>query len=212
MIELLGHRQKEILRELLRTKAGVTIDELAERLEITRTAVRQHLSALEADGLVQVAGSRATAGRPQQLFGLTAKGHEIFPRQYSWLARLMIESVQAETGADRVAQRMAAMGANVGRQLREQHRDLQTVRDRVYKLSEVMEQLGYDASTAGAREAVTIEASNCVFHELALANPAICEFDRALMATFAGSKVEQSECMAKGGHVCRFSFQTAKAR
>lgn len=212
MIELLGHRQKELLRELLRTKAGVTIDELVERLRITRTAVRQHLTALEADGLVKVSGSRATAGRPQQLFALTAKGHELFPRQYSWLARLMIESVQAETGADRVAQRMAAMGASVGKQLREQHRDLDTVRERVYKLSEVMEQLGYDASAAGSRDGTTIEASNCVFHELALANPAICEFDRALLASFAGTRVEQPECMAKGGHVCRFSFPTRKAR
>lgn len=206
MIELLGQRQKELLRELLRSRTGVTIDELGERLRITRTAVRQHLTALEADGLVQVAGHRASGGRPHQLFILTAKGHELFPRQYSWLAKLLVESVQAEAGSEHLAQRLGAMGTSVGRQLRDQHPQLTTVRARVHKLSELMEQLGYDATLSRTRGAGAIEASNCVFHELAMANPAICEFDRALLRTFTGSAVEHQECMAKGGHVCRFAF------
>jgi len=45
-----------------------------------------------------------------------------------------------------------------------------------------------------------------VFHDLARKNPEVCQFDLALLSTFADSKVDHEECMAKGGNVCRFKF------
>jgi predicted hydrocarbon binding protein len=36
----------------------------------------------------------------------------------------------------------------------------------------------------------------------------ICHLDRGLMATFTDSKVEQHECMARGGNVCRFKLES----
>jgi len=51
-----------------------------------------------------------------------------------------------------------------------------------------------------------LEADNCVFHTLALANPNICQFDLALLAAFTDSAVDHQECMAKGGNICRFKF------
>ncbi len=62
---------------------------------------------------------------------------------------------------------------------------------------QLMDQLGYDARKArDVGGAPTIEADNCVFHEL----------DLALLTSYTGSKVELHECMAKGGQVCRFRF------
>jgi predicted ArsR family transcriptional regulator len=70
-----------------------------------------------------------------------------------------------------------------------------------------MDQLGYNAKiAAGADTARVIEADNCVFHELAIKNPEICDFDLAMMSTFTDSKVDHQECMARGGNVCRFKF------
>jgi hypothetical protein len=37
-------------------------------------------------------------------------------------------------------------------------------------------------------------------------NPQICHFDLALLSASTGSRVELRECMAQGGHVCRFRF------
>ena len=59
-------------------------------------------------------------------------------------------------------------------------------------------------------DAPTIEADNCIFHNLAMKNPEICQFDLALLSTFTDSTVDHVECMAKGGNVCRFKFN-AKA-
>lgn len=208
MLDLIGTRQKELLTQLLKNKAGLTVDELSKRLDITRNAVRQHLAALEKDGLIAQGPTRPSGGRPEQLYVLAAKGEEAFPRQYSWLARLVIESVKRETGPDGLRDRLGAMGAQVAAQLRAQHPGLKSRQEKVHKLSELMEQLGYSTGnvTAAARAPV-IEADNCVFHDLAIQDPEVCEFDLALLSGFTDSTVEHQECMARGGHVCRFKFR-----
>lgn len=206
MLEILGTRQEELLRLLLKNKAGMTADELTTPLTITRNAVRQHLAALENDGLVKKGGTRASGGRPEQLYILTDKGNEFFPRHYDWFAQLLIQSVQQESGVNGLSDRLSAMGTQAGKQLLAQHSELVTRGEKTKKLSELMAQLGYSARSTGGDKAEVIEADNCVFHTLALTNPAICDFDLALMSAFTDSKVDHQECMAKGGNVCRFKF------
>ena len=209
MLELLGTRQKALLMQLLENKVGLTVDGLSKRLEITRNAVRQHLAALENDGLVVQGATRPSGGRPEQLYVLTDKGKEIFPRQDSWLAQLVIESVKEETGADGLRDRLGAMGYRVAAQLRVQYPGLKSRQEKVQKLSELMEQLGYNTGNVVATgSAPVIEADNCVFHDIALKDPEVCQFDLALLSGFTDSKVGHMECMAKGGHVCRFKFMS----
>lgn len=205
MLDILGVRQKDLLKLLLKNKAGLTVDQLSVPLAITRSAVRQHLASLENDGLVEKGITRASGGRPEQLYVLTDKGRECFPRHYSWFAQLLVESVQQESGADGLGTRLSAMGEKVGQQLRAQYPNLKTREEKVQKLSEIMEQFGYSTNNETSKAAI-IEADNCVFHTLALQNPAICQFDLALLSTFTDSKVDHQECMAKNGNVCRFKF------
>ncbi|MGH9783070.1 MAG: helix-turn-helix transcriptional regulator [Terriglobia bacterium] len=211
MLEILGDRQKQLLELLLRTKSGLTVDELAKGLKITRNAVRQHLAALESDGLVALGPTRPSGGRPLQLYALTDKGKEVFPRRYSWFAQLVIEAMKREYGAEGLRERLASIGSSIASQLRSQSPGLETREQKVEKLAAVMEQLGYNARSAGGTgKAPVIEADNCVFHELAMKNPEICHFDLAMMAAFTGSNVDHQECMARGGNVCRFKFTAKK--
>jgi predicted ArsR family transcriptional regulator len=207
MLDVLSIRQRELLNFLLKNKSGATVDGLSQRLQITRNAVRQHLAALENDGLVHKALTRPSGGRPEQLYVLTDKGHEFFPRQYSWFAQLLLESIEQEPGTVVVGDRLIAMGSKVGKQLRSQYPDLKAREEKVKKLSEVMEKIGYSTKMPTAESSDTvIEADNCVFHNLAIKDPDICKFDLALLSTFTESNVDHQECMAKGGNVCRFKF------
>lgn len=61
----MGERQKRLLKLLRGNKPGPSMDELSKGLEITRNAVRQHLSSsLKVAGLVS-AGATPVGGRPQ---------------------------------------------------------------------------------------------------------------------------------------------------
>jgi predicted ArsR family transcriptional regulator len=206
----MGERQKQLLKLLRGRKSGLSVDELSKGLEITRNAVRQHLASLEAAGLIALGPTRPSGGgRPQQLYILTELGKEMSPRQYSWLAQLVVASVRREEGMESMSKRMNEIGANVAQQIRSQYPDLTTHQEKVEKLAEVMDQLGYNArnATLPGGEAV-IEADNCVFHTMAKKDLEICHLDRGLMETFTDSKVEQNECMARGGNVCRFKLKS----
>ncbi len=206
----MGERQKQLLKLLRGSKPGLSVDELSKGLEITRNAVRQHLTSLEAAGLIALGPTRPSGGgRPQQLYILTELGKEMSPRQYSWLAQLVVASVRREEGMENMSKRMNEIGANVAQQIRSQYPDLTTHQEKVEKLAEVMDQLGYNArnATLPGGEAV-IEADNCVFHTMAKKDLEICHLDRGLMETFTDSKVEQNECMARGGNICRFKLKS----
>jgi predicted ArsR family transcriptional regulator len=213
MLQMLGARQRELLELLQRNKQGMTADELSEGLAITRNAVRQHLAALEGEGLVKKGVTRASGGRPEQLYALTDTGRECFPRHYSWFAQLLIESIEEEAGNEGFGKRLDAAGRRIGGQLLRQHGDQDTPEEKVQTLAATMADLGYNArKLEDADGAPLIEADNCVFHNLAVKNPQVCRFDLALMSTATGCEVEHQECMAKNGNVCRFKFKPPSAR
>jgi predicted ArsR family transcriptional regulator len=212
MLEILGVRQKELLKLLLKNKAGMTADELSEGLSITRNAARQHLAALENDRLVVKGPTRPTGGRPEQLYVLTDQGRELFPRHYSWFAEMLIGSIKAASGDEGLRERLREMGTQVATQLSQQNADLTSRDEKIRKLVEIMGQLGYDARSTISDEALhTIEADNCVFHHLAVTNPEVCQFDLALLSVFTDSTVDHQECMAKNGNVCRFKLRAKGA-
>lgn len=207
MLNMLGRRQQELLGLLLKTRTGLTVDELAARLAITRNAVRLHLNALEKDRLVAPGATRPTGGRPEQLYVLSDQGRELFPRQYSWFAQLLVDAMRQEAGSDGLRERLGEIGGRVGESLRSQTGGQPDAARQVEKLSAVMTEMGYQTKLLDAPDELPlIEADNCVFHHLAIANPEVCAFDLALLERFTGRAVEHQECMAKGGRVCRFKF------
>lgn len=207
MLKALGARQQSLLTLLLQNKSGLTADQLTTKLGITRTAVRQHLAALENDRLVTKGQTRPSGGRPQQLYILTAAGHECFPRQYSWFAQLLVDTLAQEIGSDGLSERLSEMGTRIGNQLKMQHPGLVTREEKVQKLSQLLTEIGYNVRQLEDNlDRTIIDAENCVFHDLAMKNPDICQFDLALTSTFTDSKVDHQECMAKQDNICRFKF------
>jgi predicted ArsR family transcriptional regulator len=201
MLEGLGRTQQDLLNALLHHGDGMSIDELAEHLAVTRTAIRQHLAALERDGLVRRGATRPTGRRPEQLYRLTDYAKEQFPRQYQMLASVLIDEVADLIGPEALAALMRSLGRKLARD-REQHVvDESTI-------VQHMNQAGYEAEvffrSSGELEIV---AHNCVFHRLAAAHPVVCELDLALIGALGGGEVEHSECMVRGGHVCRFKLR-----
>ncbi|MHA6159405.1 helix-turn-helix transcriptional regulator [Pseudomonas sichuanensis] len=201
MLEGLGRTQRDLLYALLHQPAGMSIDDLAQALAITRTAVRQHLAALERDGLVQRGATRPTGRRPEQLHQLTEQARELFPRQYPLLANLLIDEVAGLLGNDALLALLRGLGRKLAADL--EHEVVDEAR-----IVQHMNQAGYEAAvffrTSGEPEIV---AHNCVFHHLAKAHPSVCELDLALIGALGGGEAQHLECMLRGGQVCRFAVR-----
>jgi predicted ArsR family transcriptional regulator len=207
MMANFGDTRSSLMAALLKNKGGLTVDVLGEALNVTRTAVRQHLATLERDGHVARSGTRSTGGRPQVLYTLTEAGQEQFARRYSWFADLLVGLLKEELGKDGLATKLHTVGAGVATALQRRSAPAAPLPERLGELAATMGGLGYETEGAPQGRGRELVAHNCIFHQLAAAHPEICEFDLGFMEKFANAKVEHVECMARGQHVCRFRFQ-----
>ncbi|BAN48938.1 metalloregulator ArsR/SmtB family transcription factor [Metapseudomonas resinovorans] len=198
MLQGMGRTQQDLLGALLYQPGGMSIDELANHLAVTRTAIRQHLAALERDGLVLRGETRPTGRRPEQLYQLSAHGRELFPRQYQLLADLLIGEVAGLIGHDALLRLMRGLGRKLAAGMETKVVD-------ETRIAEHMNQAGYEAEIIlRSRGEPEIVAHNCVFHHLAAAHPEVCELDLALIGALGGGEVAHLECMVRQGQVCRF--------
>src|SRR5687768_11615704 len=95
----LHDNQKRILEYLLSQAEGATLDELAGHLGITKTAVKEHLIKIESLGYLSYTDIKGSVGRPKRRYLLSKEGHEVFPRQYSWLSNVLLELLAEDLGA-----------------------------------------------------------------------------------------------------------------
>lgn len=206
MLDIIGQRQQAMLNLLLEHKAGLTIDQITASLGITRSAVREHLGALERDRLVAPgAFAVSTGGRPGRRYTLTAKGLAVFPKQYDLMARMLLEALSQHLGADKAEGALRDLGAKLAAQFKARI-PASDLPQRAHAVAELMKELGYEASVSANAEP-TIEALNCVYHELAQRDQAVCALDISLIESLADAKVEHRACMARGDNACVFCLK-----
>ena len=68
-----------------------TVKELGGLLGLTSTGIRQHLTVLERDGLVEAREERGRVGRPTLVYSLTDKADSLYPKRYDMLASVLLE-------------------------------------------------------------------------------------------------------------------------
>ncbi len=100
-----GATRRSIL-QLLRRHGQMSAIELSDALAIGAVGIRQHLTALEQEGLVYVCGLRRNVGRPAHLYALTERAEAFFPKHYERLVCELIDSVAAVGGEPAVRERV----------------------------------------------------------------------------------------------------------
>jgi predicted ArsR family transcriptional regulator len=81
------------LLEVLKRRGEARAEELAEALDVTVSAARQHLAALQAAGLVAHREVKGAPGRPKHVYHLEPAAEELFPKAYDEFAAELIELV-----------------------------------------------------------------------------------------------------------------------
>ncbi|GAB4361216.1 MAG: helix-turn-helix transcriptional regulator [Methylohalobius sp. ZOD2] len=204
MLTGFGKRQQQLLELLLENKAGMTMENLARALDVSKSAVHQHLTALERDGYVAHKAFMKTGGRPSQIYALTDRGMHLFPKQYAWFSELLLRQLIEQLGSAEMEKLLYRLGQETAAVLRERLRG-KSRSERIREAVQIMQEFGYQAqvveSEAGLPE---ISAKNCVYHDLAETHPEVCALDMGLLDGLLEETVVQRECMVRDGMACRF--------
>ena len=202
-----GHRQRELLEKLLFKKSGLTIDELARELGITRNAVQQHTLALEKGGYIEKGELTATGGRPGQVYVLSKQGIDLFPKQYSWFSELLLNSLKSELGGEGLEAKMHKIGSTLAQSLKSKLVGM-SLPEKIKEVSRIMQDLGFETEVSEGKGGTppSIKAHNCIYHHLAREFEEVCQLDRSLLESLLDSEIDHEECIIRGGEVCKFKI------
>ena len=200
--------QQAVLDHLLQRKAGATLDELVKRIGLSRTAINQQLISLEGQGFIRKSDPRKSGGRPQHVYVLTEEGTNLFPKQYSWFSKLLIQTLRQQVGEEQVSKYMYDLGVKLSAGLIPRLVGKNRA-ERIDEIVKIMNETGFVAKTvpaSGDEKLPRVECRNCVYHDLSKEYPEVCRFDIGFLSGLMGAEVEQQSCMQRGGEACRFRF------
>lgn len=198
----LSEARMRLLQELLGAReSGLTADELAEAVAVSRNAVQQQLTALEREGFVGVLEMRSTGGRPSRAYTLTDTGLELFPRHYARMAEALLRHTQelfGEEGLEKVLEQMAEeLTAQLAPRL-----EGKVGEQRMREVVRILDELGYGAYLD---EKGNVHARNCVFHQLAQTSDAVCRYDALVLRSLLGNDFDHLSCIRDGRPSCVFA-------
>lgn len=196
--------------EYMQRNGSATIKEVEQLLGITTTAVRQHLTTLQAEGYIVRKAVHAGVGRPHHTYTITERVHDLFACHCDDLALTLLEEVFALEGKEqtnlllgRVSQRLANRYSSSVRS--------GILQERVEELATALHHRGVLTSVNNHDEDIIIlHTYNCPYRELAQEHREICEMDKAMVRQVLGSDVSLTNCMMDGHRSCSFEVRSAE--
>ncbi len=189
---------------MLLRRAGRTVDELAQALDLTDNGVRSHLATLERDGLLAHRRIAGGPGRPRHVYALTAAGDALFPRNYVDLTNELLEYVEDEDPAllARIFARRAARRLDRAKQ----RTAGLPFAEKVAAVARILDEDGYLADFQRRDDgAFVITEHNCAVLGVALKYRHACSTELDfLQQTLPEADVSRVAHRLNGGHVCAY--------
>nr|WP_202466587.1 ArsR family transcriptional regulator [Streptomyces sp. SID4951] len=190
-----------------------TAAELALRLELTQAAVRRHLDALAAEGVVEprekrVYGTRGR-GRPARAFALTDCGRDAFDQAYDQLATDALRWIAQSAGGGEQGE--AAVAAFARARLAAQaegYREAVEAAEPEARTEALAKALTADGYAATARSAPNPQLGeqlcqhHCPVAHVAEQYPQLCEAETEVFSRLLGTHVQRLATIAHGDGVC----------
>jgi predicted ArsR family transcriptional regulator len=205
---------KRRLVDALKRVDSATAPELAARFDLTDTAVRQHLEALEASGLVEREESAPIGrGRPPVRWRLTALAAELFPDRHGELTVELIGSIRDAVGEDGLERVIDARTAAQERAYRAILPDPTTtsLKVRVRRLADVRSAEGYLAEAMSDGKGMLLVEHHCPICDAARTCQGFCRSELTLFQRVLGDDVvvERVQHAMAGDNRCAYRVSPA---
>jgi predicted ArsR family transcriptional regulator len=202
---------RQQILEYLQRQSRATVKELGKLLGLTSTGIRQHLTVLERDGLVDAREERGKVGRPTLVYSLTEKADALFPKTYDALASVLIEEVRESEGNERlhellgrVAERMAAPYVE-----RVEGRPFD---DRVQETARIMEEQGcmVELREVDGGGEYLLDEFTCPFPKVAERDRAVCALHVDFVRQLTGADARLTRSLLRGECACTYRIRGDK--
>jgi predicted ArsR family transcriptional regulator len=191
---------------MLRSSA-CTVEDLAEKLNLTDNAVRAHLATLERDGLVRQSGLRRGPRKPHFTYVLTHEADKLFPKAYDTLLNQLIAVLKDRLTPPEIEAVLREVGRSVAAD--NAGRDDVSFDTRVQRAVKVLETIGGSAEVEKHGDKIVIRGNGCPLAAAVSAHPEVCRLAETLVAEVVKAPVVE-HCNREGRPSCRFEISYKK--
>lgn len=203
---------KQAVLDFLKRNGPSEAASIANALDVTAMAVRQHLYALEHDGLVAFAsGKDGGRGRPSKLWRLQTRADAHFPDAHAELSAELIGNIRevfGERGLDKLIEKrtthqIAAYRATLA--------SATTLKEKVRRLARLRTEAGYMAEVQNEGETFLLIENHCPVCRAAAACTGLCrqELDVFRAALGRNVVVQRTDHILAGARRCAYRISTA---
>ncbi|HEX3998562.1 MAG TPA: ArsR family transcriptional regulator [Pirellulales bacterium] len=194
------------LMDLLREAGSLGVTDLATAMQVTATAIRQRLSRLMAEGLIERELNKAARGRPSHRYRLTEKAIRQSGSNFAdlaialWQEVRQIKDPEIRTGLlRRIARAMAgAYGGQVSGE---------TTSERMESVRQLLAERKVPFAVDSSGPLPVLTALACPYPALAEQDRGICAVEKMLFSELLNAPVQLTECRLDGASTC-CRFQT----
>lgn len=204
----LDSKDREIL-EYLQRNGGATVQELCDLLEVTRNAIRQRISRLEACGVLRSEQQSQSRGRPKNVYRVTAEGLHSLGEDYRELAVVLWESIVGLEDSVVKEQLISQVRDRLAERFRHKLTETASAELRLDQLADEMKSSGFNVESDHSAILPILRETNCPFPMLADVDETICQVEREVLEQVLGAPVEFKNRCRDGHHCCEFEVQVA---
>jgi DeoR family transcriptional regulator, suf operon transcriptional repressor len=195
---------KQSILSWLKRSPDSSLEAIADSLGVSKVAALRHLTALEAQGLVERGYRAGSVGRPRVHFRLSPKSARLFPEAYAQMSLSALEFIERKLGRPAVVDLLQQRTGEILDRNRPRMQG-KPLPGRVEELVRTREEGGYMAEKGTQRKgSFEFLEHNCPILAVAGRYEEACGIERRLFESLLGAKVDVSHRVVAGDPVCRF--------
>ena len=207
LVEIGRTQRLEILNSLKRTK-GMSVNELVERMKMSYMGIKQHCLTLQRDGYLDTWRRPQKMGRPEMVYRLTRRSHDLYPCDSNQMTLDLLESVHEIYGPNAPEKLLYNMFQRKTAALKTKAKG-QTVVERAKWLAKVRDAEGHMSQFIIEEKEGGPQILECHSPILNVLEryPIIGRLEQDMFEAALGTSVRREETRTSGLYECAFYFK-----
>ena len=205
LIAEIGKSQRLAIVNKLKRTQGMSVNELSEQLDMSYMGVKQHCVDLEEEGYLDTWRRSKGIGRPEMVYRLTARAHELFPADSNAMTIALLESARTLYGMAAAEKLLFSVFQKKAETYLQKVKGA-TIAERAARLVKVRDAEGCMSGLERDEKTLRIIEHHCPIHDLLQAFPIVARLELDLFTRILGTPVQREEQHASALYRCVFSL------
>jgi predicted ArsR family transcriptional regulator len=201
----IGRTQRlEIVNSLKRSR-GLSVNELVDRMRMSYMGIKQHCLTLQRDGYLDTWRRPQRMGRPEMVYRLTRRAHDLFQADSNRFTLELLDSVQQIYGPNAPEKLLYNLFEKKCSSLKEKVKGA-TVGERAKSLAKIRDTEGYMSQFVTEEGGPQILECHSPLQNVLDKYPIIGRLEQEMFEQLLGTRVRRQETRNSGLYECAFYF------